>query len=208
MWQSVQNLWWLLSQRVAFSHSGLLRAAAALAVLVVAGPFEPQLNQLGLSLVALAVVASFTVMFWLNIKSIPWSELSSISNGQAFAIVFLTVIPFLATILFAPFDYWVQHGVSMLYLARAAYVFGCSLTGEDGLRDCRFEFSNWPVGKVNAARWLALFCFAQCIANEVFLNVFSSKAWIVAFAAAPLLFHYLYNLTVIATHPHEDEDGR
>ncbi len=193
----------MVTRKVGLSQARLLGAAAALAVLVLLGPFDPLLKSVGLNVVSLSVLAFFTALFGFNI-----SRKNNLTVEPWVAVLLLTVLlMFLGGILFAISDRWVQHIVSLYWALCAVLALLYSFAGEDALRRSGLGFQNWQTGKVNAARWQALFCLAQCIANEILMDVLSPHAWVVFFALAPVCFQYLYHLTVIATHPYEDDDG-
>lgn len=184
----------------------LLCAAAVLAVLVLLSPFEGFLDQLGLGLMTVAVLVYFVTKVWYNITHLQPGRVEPNESGLVIGVFAVTLCLFFGAVLFAPSDRWLQHGVSLYYAGWSALVVLQSFGGEAKLRNSEFGFRDWPTGKVNAARWLSLFSLAQCIANEALLRVLSPGEWIIVFALAPILFHYLYCWTVIATHPHEDQD--
>lgn len=208
MLNGFRNLFLLLSSPVPIPRMVLWRALTVFLALLVFSPFEQQLQAVGLSTLTLAVLFSFAVLLWFNIGGLAWSRTDIAIDRSVFGLVSFVIVGFFGVIVFLQSDSLIQHGVTIYYGLWTVYVLILRCLGEEALAQSNFSFRDWPVGRVNAAQWLALSAFAQFLINETLVRSVTTTQWLVAFAVVPFIFHYLWYWSVIATHPYEDEDGR
>jgi hypothetical protein len=182
----------------------LWRAMTVFLAALVFSPFEQQLQAVGLSTLTLAVLFSFVVMFWFNIGRLAWLRTDIFTDRFLFGLLSIVIAGFFGTIVFLQSDSLIQHGVSVYYALWTVYLLILCCLGEEALAQSSLSFRDWPVGRVNAAQWLALSSFAQFLINAALVRSVTTTQWLVAFAVVPFVFHYLWRWSVIATHPYED----
>lgn len=192
------SLYVLLTTPVTVPRLLLAKAAAVVLAYALVRPWAPGI---GIGAVNIAVLAGLLVIVF---HKLPFQMKSRGNMSGSAGTVVVLVVGLCAVVLYTPavlLPYAISAGSALM-----AVIYGAALRWDRPMLDqLGWPRDDWGVGgQTNAVRWSILRCVGLSVTNAYAATFGTQAEWVVSYAALPVVFYYLFQWTVIATHPYDD----
>ncbi len=203
-------LYALLTTSVPVPRQLLLRAAAIVAAYLATAPYAETLARIGLTPLKATVFLGLIIVMLGAAKS-TWDKLQQMLDpgdrrpGYIAPLIATAWLPPLVATVTIPSDLWLAYAATATYPAYGVMTW--ALWKSD---PSYFDQHSWmdseqrPKEAENTMTWqLWRYVWSGVVLLALTLHA-TPLEWVLGYAAVPVVFHYLYWWTVIATHPLED----